>query len=432
MKNQTGLTIGLVVLAIAAIIGVGSIIPASTPNQTKTLLVSKAEAQSTQYAINPGDTISVTCNTDMHITPIDGNTVDILCDPEALPTATVTNTEVLPTPTDVPTNTPVDTATVIPTNTSIPTATKTPTSVPTPTNTATNTPVNTPTNTPVVNADCVPPYTANGPWNKPIGSNPVYDANSSTYVGLLGGTFGSDPTQFTMALYYVDSNTPLKKVTLSGVYSDVQNDTSINKGAKSITIPIPDGAKPANGSDAQFIMWNRSTGDEWGFNGVVANADGSYSVKNGYHYNTNWDGSPPSGFGSRGAGVPYLTGLIRPCEIAQGHIDHAIAFAFDTPSSSFVFPATKSDGSGSTEMPEGARLQLDPSLTDAQIKAWGCTGSCLIIAHALQTYGMIVIDKSGHPKIYAEYEGTAHWNGVVNANTPKTIPYSAFKVLKLN
>ncbi len=139
---------------------------------------------------------------------------------------------------------------------------------------------------------------------------------------------------------------------------------------------------------------------------------------------------PPKSFGSRGAGVPYLTGLIRRCEIEQGRIEHAIAFAYDVPTSQFVYPATNSDGTGAgPDMPEGAQLQLDPALTDAQIEGWGCKAACLVIAHALQQYGMIIIDKAGHPKIYAEYDGTAHWNGVIVAKTVSNIPFSAFKVL---
>ena len=54
-----------------------------------------------------------------------------------------------------------------------------------------------------------------------------------------------------------------------------------------------------------------------------------------------------------------------------------------------------------------------------------------IIAKALQHYGMILVDGSGHPKIYAEYEGTANWNGVIHKNTVRNIPYHAFRVLSL-
>ena len=58
-------------------------------------------------------------------------------------------------------------------------------------------------------------------------------------------------------------------------------------------------------------------------------------------------------------------------------------------------------------------------------------GPCLTVAHALQVYGMYVIDNSGREKVMMEYEGTAHWNGVVDASTPSPIPLSAFKLLDL-
>ncbi|MGI9657893.1 MAG: hypothetical protein ACR2OD_03210, partial [Gaiellaceae bacterium] len=116
-----------------------------------------------------------------------------------------------------------------------------------------------------------------------------------------------------------------------------------------------------------------------------------------------------------------------------GSIEHALAFAYDAPAGTFVYPAGKSDGSGSGlgALPEGARLQLDPALSDAQIGAWGCAGACLTIAHALQRYGMYVVDNSGRAKVMMEFEGTASWNGLVTAGTAAPIPLSAFKVLDL-
>lgn len=44
---------------------------------------------------------------------------------------------------------------------------------------------------------------------------------------------------------------------------------------------------------------------------------------------------------------------------------------------------------------------------------------------------MILIDGSGHPKLYAEYEGTAHWQGDLHNRTLRRIPYDAFRVLSL-
>jgi len=199
-----------------------------------------------------------------------------------------------------------------------------------------------------------------------------------------------------------------------------------------VSAPIPDSAQPAAGSDAQLIVHDAATGDEWGFWQVSRRSDGSWSAVNGYHYNTTWSGVPPHGFGSRGAGVPYLAGLIRPCEIAQGSIDHAIAFAYSSPSPSFVYPATKSDGTSTAPnaLPEGSRLQLDPSMTSAELAQTGCTGPCLTIARALQQYGMYLVDGSGRPKVMAEYEGTAGWNGLITTQTVSPIPLSRFRVLR--
>jgi len=284
---------------------------------------------------------------------------------------------------------------------------------------------------------CARVYSAASPWNTKIASSPAYDPQSDYYITGLTDLFGVDPTQYAFPVYEVTSSTPQRTVYLSGAFSNVtDNDTRVIwQGGGSVTVPIPAGAAQSAGTDGNIIFWNRQTGDEWGFFRASDSGNGTWQATNGYHYNTGWDGVPSansSTFVSRGLGGPYLAGLVRPCEIDQGQIDHAIAFAYDNPSADFVYPAIKSNGSGSgPALPEGARLQLDPKLGDSQIRVWGCTGNCLIIAHALQQYGMIVVDRSSHPKIYAEYEATAHWNGRVTAATVSAIPYSAFKVLKL-
>jgi len=381
-------------------------------------------AQTITYTINPGTSAVIHCDTELSIVPQSGKDITVECATAVVPTNTATNTS---------------TATATNTNTTIP---NTPTSTSTNTATATNTPTNTPviptataTATQVTSGDCARLYSNDSPWNTLIGNSPVYDENSNTYITAFGGTFGSDPTQYTYPVWLVDSSTPIRTVNGSGLFSNVTSPNTLVKtsGGFTVQIPIPDGAVQSAGGDANIVMLNKATGDEWGFVSASKNSDGSWNVKNGYHYNTAWNAVPPSGFGSRGAGLPYLAGLIFPCEIQQGHIDHALAFAYDYPTPQFIYPATKSDGIGSypPDMPEGTRLQLNPALTDSEIQAWGCTGSCLIVAHALQDYGMIVIDRSGHPKLYAEYEATAHWNGLVKASTPSTIPYNNFKVLNI-
>ena len=285
--------------------------------------------------------------------------------------------------------------------------------------------------------DCRRPYSAASPWNVPVPTRPRYHPQSRAIAANLDNALTSDPTQYTYPLYEVGPGTPRRAVHVAGTWSNVvDGGQRLAIGAsRTVRIPIPDAARAAAGSDAQIIIVDRSTGDEWGA-WQLAGGGGRWSAENAYHYNVRWSGVPPrskrgSAFASRGAGVPYLAGLVRPCEIARERIDHALAFAYDSPSSRHVYPATKSDGSGSGigAVPEGTRLQLDPRLTGSRLRRLGCRGPCLTIARALQRYGMYVIDSSGRPKVMPEYEGTAHWNGTIDESTVSPIPLTSFRVV---
>jgi len=281
---------------------------------------------------------------------------------------------------------------------------------------------------------CARPYSASSPWNRPIGSSPKVDPRSAVHVRALGGPLTSDPTQYTYPVYEVPAGTPLQRVRVDNLFTTVSGggrQMVVRKGP-TVSIPIPPAARAAAGSDAQIIIVDRRTGYEYGVWRARREA-GGWRVENGSRYNIRWSGVPPRGdppFTSRGAGVPYLAGLVRPCEIARGRIDHALAFAYDYPTDRHVYPATKSDGDSRDprDLPEGARLQLDPRLTAADLSRRGCTGPCLTIARALQRYGMYVIDNSGRPKVMLEYQDTARWRGV-DAKTVSPIPMRSFRVV---
>jgi hypothetical protein len=288
---------------------------------------------------------------------------------------------------------------------------------------------------------CPRPYARSSPWNTPVGRRPTYAPDGRRRVAAIGGELTSDPTQYTYPVYDVTRKTPVELVRIHGWYSNVRGDgrtLRLQRGG-SVRLPIPAGAASAAGSDSQMILVDWRSGDEWGAWKLRERSDGSWEAENGYHYNIRWSGVPPrdpSGrpFVSRGAGVPYFAGLVRPCELARRRIGHALAFAYDYPSAEYVYPATKSDGKGTgpSAMPEGSRLQLDPRLSARRIRAWGCKGPCFVIAKALQRYGMYVIDNSGRPKVMLEYEGTARWGGSVDSETVSPIPLSAFKIVKGN
>ena len=296
--------------------------------------------------------------------------------------------------------------------------------------------------TPQDRSGCQRPYAASSPWNTPVGENPDVIAEAQPLVDQIPRPLTSDPTQYTYPVYEVGSDDPKAPVGFDGLFSDVRSANTLvrtgpsSPGPKSVKVPISDSMGAAAGSDAQIVIINRDTGDEWGFWQLDRDEEGNWTSSNGYHYDLRLDAVPPTSaegetFGSRGAGVPYLAGLVRPCEIKLGKIDHALAFAYSFPSSEFVYPATKSDGQSAPgeSLPEGTRLQLDPELSDAELRQRGCKKACLTIADALRRYGMYVIDNSGSSKVMLEYEQTARWGGAVTRETVSPIPLDSFRVV---
>jgi hypothetical protein len=276
------------------------------------------------------------------------------------------------------------------------------------------------------------PYGPGSPWNTAIPDDAPVHERSDELLARIDGPLTSDTSQYTLPVYEVDGDTPMVPIEIEHVFSEVlDGGTTLDRQqAPTVEVPLPDGAEPAAGGDAQVVVVDTETGDEWGF-WQLRVEDGGYVATNGYRYNVAWSGVPPEGFGSRGAGLPYLAGLVRPADIERGRIDHAIAFAYPTPSPEHVYPATKSDGPGDPDqdLPEGARLRLDPSLDDGDLEALGLDEEGRIIARAMQEYGMILIDIAGRPKVYAEYDRTAGWNGRITEDTVEALPLERFEVL---
>jgi hypothetical protein len=125
-----------------------------------------------------------------------------------------------------------------------------------------------------------------------------------------------------------------------------------------------------------------------------------------------WWNNAAGPWSGRSSGASYCGGLVRQQEYASGKIEHALAMGWPSRlvrsprmPGAFVPPARTSDGTGRsafTAVPMGARLQLDPRLTDAQLMDLGVDRNDLPIAHALQRYGSYVVDSSSAMAIYAE------------------------------
>ncbi|TQM64531.1 hypothetical protein FBY41_0900 [Humibacillus xanthopallidus] len=281
------------------------------------------------------------------------------------------------------------------------------------------------------------PYADTSPWNTPIPPNPTIDPQTPTYQNTLtttGLTLTSDVDQYTIGLYCVTPDTTPTTVTFSGYYSDYTSGTRVRHGyAPTITnLPIPTTITPPTGTDAQLVIWDQNAGIEYGF-WQFAWTNGHATATNGYAIRTDTTsaGRFADGLAGRGAGLPYLAGLVRPTDIATGHIDHALAFAYPFPSHQYTYPASKTDGKGTTgtDLPEGTRLQLDPTLTTTDLTNLGLTPTAVIIAQALQRYGMYVVDNSGSAKVYLQDRTSAAWDTTTTRTILSTIPWNRFRAV---
>src|SRR5215218_5094098 len=140
-------------------------------------------------------------------------------------------------------------------------------------------------------APCARPYGRRSPWNRPIPRRARYDARSDYHVrgAFSSAQLSSDPTQYTYPVYRVTKRTPRRQVRLRGYFSHVRarGRRLSNQSGGTVRMPVPVGLDPAAGTDAQVIIVDPDTGEEWGAWQLERNGAG-WSIQNGYRYNTRW------------------------------------------------------------------------------------------------------------------------------------------------
>lgn len=285
---------------------------------------------------------------------------------------------------------------------------------------------------------CERPYTDESPWNTAIGEAPTYAPDTARRVGAINGELTSDPSQYTYPVYRAATKRRATPVRVFDALSLVRARGAklVNKEGGTLPIPLPKKARPT-AETGQLIVIDPASGREWGVFGLGRQGK-RWTALFGYRFSMNTNGAPAiandgAGLAAR-AGVSYLAGLIRACEIAQGKIEHAVALAYDSPSMSHIAPLRGTNGTDASPraLPVGARLQLDPTLTETELAAAGCLGACYTIARAMQDYGAFVVGRSGRPKIYVEHDLTAKWRGVVREDTVSPIPTDRLRLLDLS
>jgi hypothetical protein len=282
-------------------------------------------------------------------------------------------------------------------------------------------------------------YSSTSFWNKPIAAGPTIDPNSANMISssilpYVGNTQFNNYNDWGMA-YVVGSPTDkLYTVTC----------TQYCGNGASFQVHIPAGTRASTGSDGHLVVVNgtteydmwvatyNSSNDTWSVGGW-----GSTDIYNGWGAECTWGNLWCTS--NVAAGFAGMGGVIRPEEIQQGRIDHALSLVLPHPRSQFIVcPASGSDG-GSTDpnaIPEGAHLQLDPTFNvDAQPwSSWQKT-----VAKAAQQYGMYVSDQNGGSTLtlygQTDQNGGVQWQtlGLSNttANSFSNFPWQSVRILKM-
>jgi hypothetical protein len=239
------------------------------------------------------------------------------------------------------------------------------------------------------------PFASDSPWNSEIPDDPRLDDDSDSLVEALIEDGGGHALlyEFGIPVYEADADTPTVTVTC----------TQTGWGRcplKDQRVPIPEGAQPSPGSDGAMVVIDRETGRVYDFWQIEEAGSGGWRASWGTWARLDGDGVGGevggSDGGSTGAGINLLAGLIRLSEIDDETIDHALALVSDKSCPDiFRYPATKTDGHASEPpcIPQGARIQLDPSIDIDSIA--GITPAERAVAKALQTYGGYLRDSGG-------------------------------------
>lgn len=271
-------------------------------------------------------------------------------------------------------------------------------------------------------------------WNQRIDVNPPIDPNSAAMVSkalvnYVGNSNLAKSDAWGIPIAYADLNSKLYSVGCNRYGCD-----------KQVSIRIPKYATPTTGSDHHLVVVESSTQNEvdmW-----IASYDPAGDTWTaGSRYATKADGWGAMCYphercgGAVAAGFAEPGGIVRPEEIDQGHIDHALVISTPYTRAGFIAcPATHTDGkyADSAALPEGAQIQLDPGFNvDAQ--PWATWQK--VLAKALQTYGAFVADTGGSLAVKAEPNldrGYDAWGKVgVSSSSLSFLPWAKFRVLKL-
>jgi hypothetical protein len=260
-----------------------------------------------------------------------------------------------------------------------------------------------------------PLFSPRSVWNRRVDGSAPVDPDSATMVEALGREVAAEEAaevgpwistgSYSVPVYTVGRKQPKTRVRLVSPYREPALQAAFR------AVPLPEGARPAAGSDAHLVVWQPATGRLWEFwqlrregSGWAASWGGAIRdalTDPGVYGARAWPGADPS-WGASASALSIAGGLIRLGDLEAGRIDHALALSVPEPRAGvYAAPARRTDGTSADplSLPEGAHLRLDPELDLAELSMPPLTR---MLARAAQRYGIVVRDRSGEVTFYGE------------------------------
>ncbi len=303
-------------------------------------------------------------------------------------------------------------------------------------------------------------------WNTPIPAAAAMDPQSPRWITQLAeaarsttGGLHINLHSWTIPVYYADADTPRVKLQPNLLHCPLSQGhvktleqrlrardpqlqrLGLHPGVHD-GVPIPRHAMPDSENDAHMTIIDTDARIAYDLWNCHRKADGSWYTNAAMAYPINGDGQfSPSDIAGirndesvhfygpcRASGVPALAGLIMRAELEAGHIGHKLALA--SPVNGLQRhvcpPAIWTDGWLPGGIPEGACIQLDPTL---DLDSLPCALSPVrTIAKALQTYGAVLVDNAGAVTLYGERAAPEAYPDLTE-DALAGIPLNRFRVL---
>jgi hypothetical protein len=269
------------------------------------------------------------------------------------------------------------------------------------------------------------PFQPTSYWNTRLGHAPrdshsgawIHETESNNAFKFLRLVLGD----YAMPVYHAKPSDPVRQ---------------ISSGGHTVSVHIPNKARPMNTSDAALTVIDRSTNQVVGLFGAHVSG-GSWSVSGLSRYGFQSGGIAgglPGGardnFGHRG--IPASVPAVTKREIRRGKIRHRLEIywhetASSTPEGrSAYFPMTGSEGGKNGVVPEGAVIRIRQNVN---LRSLHLSRAAYVIARALQKYGAVVGDNAGQGNSL-KLQGNTDWSGILGTDSLHAIPWSDYVFVK--